>query len=60
MYTPSCHSFAPDTCFFVEADVAAGILQDLTFTLFGQVSLSISEALNSASAEENGSKAWRP
>jgi hypothetical protein len=60
MYTSSRHSFAPVACFVVEADVVAGILQDLIFILFGQVSVSISEALNSGSAEENGPETWRP
>jgi hypothetical protein len=60
MYTPSRHSFAPDACFFIEADVVAGILQDLIFMLFGQVSVSISEIINSGSAEENDLKVWRP
>jgi hypothetical protein len=60
MYTPSSHSFAPVACFVVEADVVAGILQDLIFMLFVQVSVSISEVLNSGSAEENSPRAWRP
>ena len=60
MYTPSRHSFAPVACFVVEADVVAGFLQGLIFMLFGQVSVSISEVLNSGSAEENGPRAWRP
>ena len=60
MYTSSRHSFAPVACFVVEADMVAVILQDLIFMLFGQVSVSISEVLNSGSAEESGLKAWRP
>lgn len=60
MYTTSRHSFAPVACFVVEADMVAGVLQDLIFMLFGQVSVSISEVLNSGSAEENGPSAWRP
>jgi hypothetical protein len=59
MYTPSRHSFAPVACFVVEAEVVAGILQDLIFRLLGQVSVLISEVLNSGSAEENGPRAWR-
>jgi hypothetical protein len=57
MYTPSPHSFAAEACFVIEADVVAGILRNLIFMLFGQVSVPISEVLSSRSAEENGPKA---
>lgn len=60
MHTPSRHSFAPVACFVVEADVIVVILQDLIFMLFRQASVSISEGLNSGSAEENVPGAWRP
>jgi hypothetical protein len=62
MYTASRHSFAPVACFVVEAeaDVVAGVLQDFIFMLFGQVRVSITEVINSGSAEETDLKVWRP
>jgi hypothetical protein len=60
MYILSRHSLAPVAFFVVEADMVTGILQDLIFMLFGQLSVSISEIINSGSAEENDLKVWRP